>query len=225
MESGPFIGHDRYLYETRGSAIEAKFTKRRQFPGRNSTGQLRRALMVSEISSMGCLLFVRPCYAATGKKVDYVTVLMKGAKERDGHPYIPALDRRVKVKGKKWGGIAQTYWLRWQHYFMKKVEMANARLHTRITQMLTQMKVLQQQDLNRVYKRREGGRNITAIEAERETRKVRYGPVTPDSPYNKTRNSLGEGSYKRDPQTYYNKDEIRFNPYMPPRGPRKKGRF
>ena len=219
MNSGPFIGDAKYLWDTQGRSIEAKYTaNRRQFPGRNSTGQLRRALAVTDLSSMGCLLFVKPCHAATGRRVDYVAILMRGAGAK-ANPYVPEIDRRVKVKGGRWRGIKQSYWLRWQHYFMKKVDKANERLHNRIIQMLTQMKVLEQQDLARLHRGSKIKKNISDVEAERKQRTVRYGPVTPDSPYNRARGFNDQGPYKRDPQVYYNKHNKRFNPYInTPRG-------
>ena len=219
--SGPFIGPANYLYNTRGKAIEKKYTEgRRQFPGRTRTGQLRRALTVTDISFSGCLLFVKPCYSSTGGKVDYVNILMSGAGPKSGHPYIPELDRRIKKNG-VWRGISRTYWMRWQKYFQMKVMAANARLHKRISDMLVQMKVMEQRDIARAAKGSKKEKELTAIETERKSRKAKTGPVTPDSPYDKHRDEDGYGSVKRDPQVYANKYGT-FNPFKPFQGPRSK---
>lgn len=218
---GPFITgkDDNYLKRTEGSAIEEKYTKgRRQFPGRARTGQLRRALMITDLTVGGCTLFVRPCYAETGKSVDYVNVLMRGAKPKPGHPYIPELDRRISINGRIWRGIKQSYWLTWQRYFSRKVKEANDRIFAKVSIMLTEMRILEQRDLGLIRRGSKKHLNITQIEAERKSRKVKYGPVVPDSPYERNRSSVGNyGNVKRDPQVYYNKQGP-FNPFLPFKG-------
>jgi hypothetical protein len=210
--SGPFIGDEKYLYRTKGKAIEKKYTQnRRQFPGRMHTGQLRRSLSVTDITADGCLLFVKPCYSSTGGKIDYVNVLMHGARVRSGHPYIPELDRRIKMRNQKWRGIKQSYWLRWQAYFQLKVEATNARLHKRVMDMIAKMGILQQSDLAKVRSGSKKEKNITKDEATRKSRKSKTGPVTPDSPYDKHRDISGYGTVKRDPQVYRNK----YGPFNP----------
>lgn len=213
--AGPFIGPRDYLYKTRGKAIEKKYTNRKQFAGRTHTGQLRRALIITDLTVGGCMLLVRPCYASTGKGVDYVNILMKGSKGRTGHPYIPALDRRIKNPGARWRGIRQSYWLRWQAHFMAKVDSANARLHQRLSQMMVQMQILQAQDIRRAVAGSKKEKNLTAIEAEKKARKEKANKVVPDSKYNKTRDGKywNEGAYKKDPQVYKNRHGDYFNPY------------
>ena len=223
---GPFIGgpNSKYLYNSRGTAIgKDKIKGRRQFPGRTHTGQLRRALSVVDMSVLGCELYVKPCYSSTGGKVDYVAILMKGSMGKSDHPYIPELDRRIYMPGRKWGGVKQSYWIRWQHYFDKRVEMANKRLHDRISKLILDMKIMEQTDISRVMAGSKKKLNITRAEEERRSRKKVSGPIVPNSPYDEKRDFMDYGNIKRDPQVYINKYG-KFNPFKEFSKP-KKSRF
>lgn len=219
MNSGPFTGPAYYLYKTRGRAIEAKYTTgRQQFPGRTSTGQLRRALLVTDVTIGGCTLIVRPCYAATGNKIDYVNILMNGAR-RHSAPYVPAIDRRIKTQAGTWKGIRQSYWLNWQKVFIEKVNIANKRLRTRIEELLIRLKVIERSDLRVIFSGARKTKKLTALETEAKSRRSTKGlPIVPGSTYNKTRDGKywAEGSYKRDPQVYTNRFGTPFNPYEQP---------
>jgi hypothetical protein len=216
METGPFIGPRSYLKETEGHRISSRYTNRRQFPGRTRTGQLRRALIVTDMSPGGCTLLVKPCYAETGGKIDYVNILMKGAHSRIGHPYIPEFDRRIKMPNRVWRGIKSTYWMDWQRHFEVYVNQANDRIHAKVTELFLKLKILEQNDLALIRRGSRKEKKITAIEAERKSRKAKTGPIVPDSPYNRTRDGKywAPGSYKVDPQVYVNKSGP-FNPYNP----------
>lgn len=204
--SGPYIRGD-YLWKTRGSPIEKKYTNRQQFSGRTRTGQLRRALEPKNVTVAGCKLVVKPCYASTGKRVDYVNVLMTGAHAQWGRPYVPEMDRRIKAKSGRWGGISPMYWRRWQFEFQKQVEISNQRLHNRILEYLTKMKVYNKADAGRIYRGSRRDKEITKENARRKSRKgTAGGTYVPNSPYNKTRSGKSYGSrsnnIKRTPWEY-----------------------
>lgn len=209
FKNGPFITgpHDDFLYRTRGSPIPKKYTNRQQFAGRHRTGQLRRALEVKNLSVSGCTLHVKPCYASTGRRVDYVKILMYGASGRYGHPYVPEFDRRIKARNGYWRGISDMYWKRWQLDFQKKVREANVRLHNRISEYLVKMKVLEKRDINRVYRRSKAQKDINIEQKKKRTRKGISGrQVVPNSPYNKGRVGKSYGGrnkyIKRTPWNY-----------------------
>ncbi|MFA5760189.1 MAG: hypothetical protein WC877_00240 [Dehalococcoidales bacterium] len=215
---GPLIGGD-YLFDTRGTAIKKKYTHRQQFAGRHRSGQLRRALEVKGLSNRGCNLHVKPCYASTGRRVDYVRILMYGVSSRYGNPYVPEFDRRIKTPFGVWHGISDMYWKRWQFNFQMQVKIANDRLNRKITKYLVEMETLRKSDARIVLNQKSSKK--TELDAKKDDKKSRKGksgtPVTPNSPYNKgrvgktgTRNRLGTRNRytKRTPWNYYS------NPYL-----------
>ena len=128
--------------------FRGKYSNRKQFKRREHTGQLKRALTIRNKNTYGCELYVRPCYAKTGVPVDYVNILMNGARPQP-KPYIPTLDRRVSIKGKYWGGISRSYWATWQSVFEKQVRAANTRLNHKIEQYVVSQGIMERKDMRR----------------------------------------------------------------------------
>jgi len=142
--------------------FRGKYSNRQQYRRREHTGQLKRALTIRSKNLYGCELYVRPCYAKSGKPVDYVNILINGAGPKP-KPYIPRLDKRINIPGKMWRGISRSYWAIWQSVFEKQVNQANIRLNTKIENYLIANKILERKDIKRVSAGARKTKDITLL--------------------------------------------------------------
>jgi len=102
-----------------------------------NTGQLQNALKVMYVSIWGAELYVSSVYAPTNR-ADYVNFLIHGTRVVKGTPYIPELDKRLRVNG-RWVGITPKYWQRWQAIFEQQIKRSETRLAIQIQQYIKQM--------------------------------------------------------------------------------------
>lgn len=164
-----------YYRGNRGGLISSarrfrgKYKNKQQYPRRQSSGQLRRALVVKNKNQYGCELYVTPCISRNGKPVDYVTILMNGAPSGP-NPYIPILDKRIRIPGKFWRGIPKAYWAMWQAVFEKQVNEANKRINAKVEQYLLKIKVIEKQDIRRALTGVKKEKTITEIRREQASR-------------------------------------------------------
>ena len=135
---------------------------KQQYGRREHTGQLKRALIIKNQSLEGCELYVRPCYAKSGTPIDYVNVLVQGARPGP-NPYIPSLDKRINIPGKYWNGISRNYWATWQSAFEKQVRDANTRMNLRIEQYLLDKGHMEQRDRGRALRVSPLKKDITKV--------------------------------------------------------------
>jgi hypothetical protein len=166
-------------------SFRGRYTRRQQFKRREHTGQLRRALIIKNKSLFGCELFVRPCYAKTGSPVDYVNILMRGARAKP-KPYIPILDKRINIPGRYWRGISSSYWAIWQAVFEKQVKAANTRINQRIEQYVISNKIIEKTDIRRARDVSPLQKKVTTIRKEAAIRPTTSTYIK-SSPFNNPR--------------------------------------
>jgi len=159
---------------------------------RQHTGQLRRSLTLRTINIYGAQLYARSVHAKTDNR-DYIEILMHGAK--GGGAYNPALDHRVNHG--RWGGIPSTYWMSWQHRFMREIRNSETRIQIQIEAYVEKMQVLSKKQIKAAregYKSREFDRVTTEdmknmrIELGKSKYKINQGlePMTEEYAYDET---------------------------------------
>lgn len=188
---GGFLGASR--------RFRKKYTNRSQYRKREHTGQLKRALIVKSKSNSMVELYVRPCYAKTGRPVDYVNILIRGATPKT-NPYIPVLDKRVNKPGSYWHGISPAYWAMWQAVFEKQITNANNRINNRIREYIISKKIMEARDMGRAARVSKVKKDITTLSEEVRSR-PQTKPIVKSSGFlndkfmnNKFKNTFGKFS-------------------------------
>lgn len=177
---------------------------------RQHTGQLRRSITLRSVNMYGAQLYARRVHAKTDNR-DYIDILMHGAGPHPG-AYNPSLDLRVKHG--TWKGIPNTYWMNWQHRFMREIRKSEARLEAQIEAYVEKMNVLNKKQIRATregYKSRQYTKEVEEdiknmrIELGKDKYKIARGqqPIDQEYPYEETWQGM---------KAKYYADELANNP-------------
>ena len=137
-----------------GAAVKDIKRKAMKYGGHSTSGRLREALFIYDISIFGAELAIKELPStSTG---DYVAILKSGAGPNSYAPYDPKRHIRLVDKPGTWGGFPSTYWDKWDHVFRKELMNVQDALEAKIADIVADIERQEARDLSRI--RRGSGR-------------------------------------------------------------------
>lgn len=168
---------------------------------RQHTGQLRRALTLSQVNIYGASMYVGRVYAKTDNR-DYVDILMRGSAGKPG-AYIPSFDLRVKHGW--WGGINRVYWLTWQWNFMAQIRKSEARINQQIERYIEKMQILTPKELRAARNMRHNKEFVDNISTDERNFSIEFKKKKYDDAHIKNEPYKKESTWEGMKSNYYAK--------------------